>query len=123
MLIAAIGFWLPNLPCLLLALFLMGMHSTLFGPIKYSILPQHLHENEMIGGNGLIESGTFLAILLGTILGGALIAMGEYGAHLAAGACFVISILGYIASRSIPAAPAPEPEMSINWNPASRNLV
>jgi len=77
MMIAAVGFWLPCLPALLLALFLMGLHSTLFGPIKYSILPQHLHSNEMIGGNGLIESGTFLAILLGTILGGTLIGMGE----------------------------------------------
>lgn len=117
MVIAAVGFWLPSLPWLLIALFLMGMHSTLFGPIKYSILPQHLNENEMIGGNGLIESGTFLAILLGTILGGTLIAMGEYGAHLAAGACMVIAIIGYLASRRIPLAPAPEPEMAINWNP------
>jgi len=125
MLIAAVGFWLPSLTWLLVALFLMGMHSTLFGPIKYSILPQHLHENEMIGGNGLIETGTFLAILLGTILGGTLIAMGEYGAHLAAGACMMISIIGYVASRRIPPAPAPEPELMINWNPFSetwRNL-
>ncbi len=119
MVIAAIGFWLPSLPWLLIALFLMGMHSTLFGPIKYSILPQHLRENEMIGGNGLIESGTFLAILLGTILGGSMIAMGEYGAHLAAGACMAIAILGYLASRSIPLAPAPDPGMTINWNPFS----
>ncbi len=126
MLIAAVGFWLPSLPWLLLALFLMGMHSTLFGPIKYSILPQHLREDEMIGGNGLIESGTFLAILLGTILGGSLIAMGEYGAHLAAGTCMAIALLGYLASRSIPLAPAPDPGMSINWNPFSetwRNLA
>ena len=126
MLIAAVGFWLPSLPWLLAALFLMGMHSTLFGPIKYSILPQHLHENEMIGGNGLIESGTFLAILIGTILGGTLIAMGEYGAHLAAGACMTIAVVGYVASRRIPLAPAPEPEMAINWNPFTetwRNLA
>ena len=117
MFLAAIGFWLPSLPWLLTALFLMGMHSTLFGPIKYSILPQHLHENEMIGGNGLIESGTFLAILLGTILGGTLIAMGEYGAHAAAIVCTVIAVLGYLTSRAIPSAPAPSPDMSINWNP------
>jgi len=126
MLIAAVGFWLPNLPWLLTALFLMGMHSTLFGPIKYSILPQHLHENEMVGGNGLIESGTFLAILLGTILGGTLIGLGEFGAHLVAGTCFAIAIMGYIASRGIPKAPAPEPDMVINWNPFTetwRNLA
>jgi len=126
MVIAAVGFWLPSLPWLLVSLFLMGMHSTLFGPIKYSILPQHLYENEMIGGNGLIESGTFLAILLGTILGGTLIAQGEYGAHLAAGTCMVIAVVGYVASRRIPLAPAPEPEMAINWNPFTetwRNLA
>ena len=126
MFIAAVGFWLPSLPWLLITLFLMGMHSTLFGPIKYSILPQHLHEDEMIGGNGLIESGTFLAILLGTILGGALIAMGEYGAHLAAGTCMGIAVMGYVTSRSIPKAPAPEPNMNINWNPLTetwRNLA
>lgn len=125
MLIAAVGFWIPSLPWLLVALFLMGMHSTLFGPIKYSILPQHLLEDELIGGNGLIESGTFLAILLGTILGGSLIGMGEYGAHWAAGVCFAVAVLGYIASRGIPAAPAPAPALQINWNPITetwRNL-
>ena len=126
MVIAAVGFWLPSLPWLLASLFMMGMHSTLFGPIKYSILPQHLREDEMIGGNGLIESGTFLAILLGTILGGSLIALGEHGAHLASVACMMIALLGYLASRSIPLAPAPDPGMTINWNPLSetwRNLA
>lgn len=125
MIIAAVGFWLPNLPLLLTALFLMGMHSTLFGPIKYSILPQHLHEDELIGGNALIESGTFLAILFGTILGGTLIALGENGRHYASAACFTIAVLGYIASRGVPSAPAPEPDMKINWNPLTetwRNL-
>ncbi|RJX30990.1 MAG: MFS transporter [Oxalobacter sp.] len=125
MVIATIGFTLPSLSCLLLALFLMGLHSTLFGPIKYSILPQHLHEDEMIGGNGLIESGTFLAILLGTILGGTLIAIGGEGAQWAAGVCISIAIAGYLASRAIPLAPAPDPGLSINWNPFTetwRNL-
>lgn len=125
MLIAAVGFWLPSLPWLLTSLFLMGLHSTFFGPIKYSILPQHLHADELIGGNGLIEAGTFLAILLGTILGGTLIGLGDNGRHYAAGACFVIAILGYLASRNVPPAPAPEPGMAINWNPLSetwRNL-
>lgn len=123
MLVAAIGFWLPNLALLLTALFLMGMHSTLFGPIKYSILPQHLHDDELIGGNALIESGTFLAILLGTILGGSLIAIdanaGDAGRHYASATCFTIAVLGYLASRGIPKAPAPEPGMQINWNPLS----
>lgn len=125
MVIAAIGFWLPNLPLLLIALFLMGMHSTLFGPLKYSILPQHLYENELIGGNALVESGTFLAILLGTILGGTLIGLGENGRHYASAACFTIALLGYIASRGIPIAPPPVPGLRINWNPFTetwRNL-
>ena len=125
MVIAAVGFWLPNLPLLLISLFLMGMHSTLFGPLKYSILPQHLHEDELIGGNALIESGTFLAILLGTLLGGTLIGLGEDGRHYASAACFTIAVLGYCASRGVPSAPAPAPELRVNWNPLTetwRNL-
>lgn len=117
---AAVGFCLPSLPCLLLALFLMGMHSTLFGPLKYSILPQHLREDEMIGGNGLIESGTFLAILLGTILGGSLVAIDADaggGPQWAALACLLIAVLGYLASRAVPPAPAPDPALRIDWNP------
>ena len=124
MLLAAAGFTLLSLPLLLLALFLMGLHSTVFGPIKYSILPQHLHTDEMMGGNGLIESGTFLAILLGTILGGTLIGLPGGPGH-AALACCLIAVAGYLACRHIPAAPAPEPGMRINWNPLSetaRNL-
>ncbi len=124
--IATVGFTLPSLSWLLTALFLMGLHSTLFGPIKYSILPQHLREDEMIGGNGLIESGTFLAILLGTILGGMLIASGPSGAQWATGVCLIIAIAGYVASRSIPLAAAPDPGMRINWNPLTetwRNLI
>lgn len=125
MVIAAAGFWLPSLPLLLGALFLMGMHSTLFGPLKYSILPQHLHADEMIGGNALIESGTFLAILFGTILGGTLIGLGENGRHYASAACFTIALLGYVASRGIPLAPPPVPGLRVNWNPLTetwRNL-
>ncbi len=125
MLIAAAGFLLSNLYLLLIALFLMGAQSTLFGPVKYSILPQHLSENEMTGGNGLIECGTFLAILFGTILGGVLIALGEKGASWTAGACFIVAILGYVSSRYIPTARAPVPDMAINWNPLTetwRNL-
>jgi acyl-[acyl-carrier-protein]-phospholipid O-acyltransferase/long-chain-fatty-acid--[acyl-carrier-protein] ligase len=65
MAIALAGFWQLSIPLLLTSLFLMGLHSTLFGPVKYSILPQHLHANEVMGGTGLIEGGTFLAILGG----------------------------------------------------------
>ena len=73
MIVGAAGFYWLNLPLLLAALFMMGMHSTLFGPVKYAYLPQHLTKEEVVGGNGLIDAGTFVAILLGTILGGELV--------------------------------------------------
>lgn len=117
MILAALGFGMLNLSLLLTALFMMGVHSTFFGPLKYSILPQHLHEDEMIGGNALIESGTFLAILLGTILGGTLIGLGTDGPHWVSITALGIALLGYGASRSIPAAPAAEPGLRLHWNP------
>lgn len=70
MIMAIGGFWFESVPVLLVCLFLMGVHSTIFGPVKYSILPQHLSEREIMGGTGLIEAGTFLAILSGQLLGG-----------------------------------------------------
>ena len=123
MLIAWLGFARHHLGLLLGALFLMGVHSTVFGPVKYSILPQHLREDELVGGNALVESGTFLAILLGTLLGGILIAAG--GGHAAAVVCVMIAILGYAASRRVPVSPPPAPDLEIDWNPARetwRNL-
>ena len=71
----------------------------------------------------MVESGTFLAILLGTILGGTLIALGAYGAHSAAALCFLIAVLGYVSSRGIPPAPPPEPQLRINWNPFMPYLI
>jgi 1-acyl-sn-glycerol-3-phosphate acyltransferase len=115
MLLGFVGFMRQSLPLLLAALFLMGLHSTVFGPVKYSFLPQHLREHELVGGNAWVESGTFLAILLGTILGGVLVAFG--GGHAAALACVTIALLGYGASRAIPHSPAPAPELRIDWNP------
>ena len=73
MTLGACGLWLHSIPLLLVALFGLGTHSTVFGPIKYALLPQHLHADELVAGNALIEAGTFLAILLGTILGGSLV--------------------------------------------------
>ena len=70
--VAAAGFWLHSLPVLMTALFLLGLQATLFGPVKYAILPQHLHPDELVGGNALIEAGTFVAILVGTLAGGLL---------------------------------------------------
>ena len=116
MLIAGAGFWLHSLALLLSSLFLLGLHSTLFGPVKYAILPQHLREDELVGGNALIEAGTFVAILLGTLAGG-LLAGGERGTLWITGAGLATAAAGYMASRGIPAAPAPEPGLRINPNP------
>jgi len=115
MLVGAAGFMLNHLWMMLLALFAMGTHSALFGPVKYSILPQHLHEDELVGGNGLVEMGTFLAILAGTIGAGIMMSSAHY-APIVATAILLVACLGYIASRSIPRAAAASPEMRLNWN-------
>jgi 1-acyl-sn-glycerol-3-phosphate acyltransferase len=117
MLVASAGFYLNSAAVLLGGLFLMGLHSTLFGPVKYAILPQHLKPEELVGGNGLVEMGTFVAILLGTILGGFLIAISGLGVLLASATMVAVAVLGYLASRHIPLAPAAAPELRINWNP------
>ncbi len=126
MLVAAVGFTLKSVPLLLAVLFLMGTQSTLFGPVKYSILPQQLGPDELVGGNGLVESGTFLAILLGTLLGGLAIAVQGSGPTLVAGLVVLIAVLGYLASRAIPPSPATAPDLKVNWNPFTetwRNLA
>ena len=96
----------------------MGLHSTLFGPVKYAILPQHLSEDELVGGNGLVESGTFVAILIGTLAGGLLAGIGGHPSWVAF-AGLLVAAAGYLTSREIPAAPAPVPELSVNLNPFS----
>ncbi|MEO6748674.1 MAG: MFS transporter [Casimicrobiaceae bacterium] len=119
------GFWRQSLPLLFTALALMGVHSTLFGPIKYAILPQTLAADELTGGNGMVEMGTFVAILLGTIAGGVLVAIDPHGPLIAAGAAITIALAGYAVSRAIPRTPAEAPQLAINWNPVSetwRNL-
>ena len=115
MIACAICFFIQSIYGLLIVLFLMGIQSTFFGPIKYSLLPEHLQEDELIAGNGLIEGGTFLSILLGTIFGG-LIIRTEYGVALLS--CFVIgfAVIGWIASRSIPKSPIGDPQLAIRWN-------
>jgi 1-acyl-sn-glycerol-3-phosphate acyltransferase len=115
MALAAAGFALHSLPVLLGALFLLGCHSTLFGPVKYAILPQHLHEDELVGGNALVEAGTFVAILMGTLAGGLLAGAGHPLWVALAG--LLVAVAGYMASRGIPTAPAPEPGLRINPNP------
>ena len=125
MVVGSIGFIKQSLTMLLLGLFMLGTHSTLFGPVKYAILPQHLRDDELVGGNGLVEMGTFVAILLGTILGSVLIAREGSGPLITSAAIVGIALAGYLASRGIPCSPAPSPELKINWNPFSetwRNL-
>ena len=125
MVIGLAGFWRRDLVLLLTALCLMGVHSTLFGPVKYAILPQHLKSDELIGGNGLVEMGTFVAILLGTIAGGLLVAIDPGGPAIAGTAAVGIAVAGYAISRAIPLTPAVAPELRINWNPFTetwRNL-
>lgn len=114
MAIAGIGFHYQHMPTLLTSLFLMGMHSTLFGPVKYGILPQHLHRDELIGGNGLVEMGTFVAILLGQLIGGLFLKAGMI--REATAAMVGVAVLGYLVARLVPKAPATDPSLKINWN-------
>ena len=116
MMIGSVGFYFMSAPLLLTVLFFMGMQSTLFGPLKYSILPQHLSEGELLGGNGMIQMGTYLAILLGTIIGGVLISINPNGSLYVSIVIILLAVAGWIASRSIPEAAAPEPTLRINWN-------
>ena len=125
MLFAALGFVLHVFWLLVLALFMMGMHSTLFGPLKYAYLPQHLAESELVGGNGMVEMGTFVAILLGQIIGAGL-GMHQGGELVTGFSILGLALLGYLASNHIPNSPAAEPSLKINWNPITetgRNIA
>src|SRR5205085_412788 len=124
MVLAAIGFSRANVPILLTCTFLMGLHSTLFGPVKFAYLPQHLSERELTGGNGMVEMGTFVAILLGNVAGGLLIST-EGGAHIVAFASIGVALLGRATAQAVPPSPSTDPGLVINWNPVSetwRNL-
>ena len=125
MLLAGYGFLQASVPVLLACVFLMGLHSTLFGPVKFAYLPQHLSERELTGGNGMVEMGTFVAILLGNVAGGLLIAIPEMGAHYIAWACVGVALLGRVLAQGVPATPSTDPNLKINWNPFTetwRNL-
>lgn len=119
MVLAAWGFHSHNLGLLLVVLFMMGVHSTVFGPIKYAILPQALKRGELVGGNGMVEMGTQLAILIGMVSGNTLMQHAGYGPYAAAAVTISVAVAGYFASRAIPAAPATAPELRFNWNPVS----
>ncbi|MDW3685883.1 MFS transporter [Cupriavidus sp. CV2] len=129
MLLGLAGFAMHSAPLLYTGTFLMGLHSTLFGPVKFAYLPQHLDETELVGGNGLVEMGTFVAILLGTLLGGELAGLtrGEkiVGPLYVGAACVLLALAGRMVSARVPDSPAPQPDLRINWNPFSetwRNL-
>lgn len=116
MLLAAYAFVGGNFYTLLLVLFLMGCQSTLFGPVKYAYLPQQLASHELVGGNALVESGTYMAIIFGLLVGGLSVAI-DPDSQILLGACLVaVALLGYISSRSIPATRAVDPDLRFNWN-------
>ncbi len=113
--LAGIAFMAGSAGVLLAILFLMGAQSAFFGPLKYAILPDHLHDEELIGANALVEAGTFLAILAGTILGGVLI-LSAQGTLIVSSALLAIAALGRISAQFIPLAPPPSPDLKLNYN-------
>ncbi|WCM88875.1 MFS transporter [Acidovorax sp. NCPPB 3576] len=125
MLVAAWGFLASSAAVLLACTFLMGLHSTLFGPVKFAYMPQVLNERELTGGNGMVEMGTFVAILLGQVAGGLLVAVPDIGHAWVAATCVLLALAGRAVAQFIPSVPATDPGLSINWNPVTetwRNL-
>jgi MFS family permease len=112
MIVGGAGLMLANVPLMLAAVFAMGIHSTFFGPIKYAILPQHLRRDEVLGGTGLVEAGTYVAILLGTILAGVLASRPQ----AAAAAVLGFAVLGFLAGRQVPPAPPAAERLPITWH-------
>lgn len=119
MAIGAVGFYLDNKVMLFSVLFLMGVHSAFFGPAKYSILPQHLKQDELMTGNALVEMGTFLAILIGTLAGGLL--AGNQDMHAIAASILAVAAAGWLLSLKIPAAQPTAPGLKLSWNPFSES--
>lgn len=125
MVLAAYGFIARNVPVLLGCTFLMGLHSTIFGPVKYAFLPQALTERELTGGNAMVEMGTFVAILVGNLVGGVLVGMPESGPKVAALGCIVVALMGRGVVHLMQKAPPMSPDLEIRWNPLGetwRNL-
>ena len=116
MLLATLGFWLDNVALLIFVLFLLGLQSTIFGPIKYGILPQILSREELVGGNALIEMGTFVAILAGTIAGPLLAGIDVSWPYWVSVSCLAVAAAGYLFSLRIPVAEAAAPDLKISWN-------
>jgi 1-acyl-sn-glycerol-3-phosphate acyltransferase len=114
--VAVYAFHAHQVWLLFVVLFLMGLHSTMFGPIKYAILPQALEQKELVGGNGLVEMGTSLAVLIGMMAGGSLMALGGVGETAASILVVGVALVGYLTARAIPPAPATAPNLKFNWN-------
>jgi 1-acyl-sn-glycerol-3-phosphate acyltransferase len=114
--VATVGFYLHSLPFLLGALTLLGLQSTLFGPVKYAILPQVLRREELVGGNGLVEMGTYVAILVGEIAGAQLVAVEHRGPFLVSALMLTVAAIGYVSARAIPPVPSRVPDLRIGWN-------
>ncbi len=110
MLVGAAGLVLHSIPMLLTALFAMGIHSTFFGPIKYALLPQHLHRDEVLGGTGLVEAGTYGGVLMGILVGGII------PAPAAAATVLAVALLGRIAGSQVPAAPPVIEDNSLDFH-------
>ena len=122
MLVAGLGWMTHTLWLLVAAVVGMGVHSTLFGPVKYAYLPQNLKPEELVGGNGVIEMGTFVGILLGEIAGTLLVTHKPWGVELVAGGTLLVALLGLAASWRIPVSPAPEPGLKISRNPLAESV-
>ncbi len=116
-LIGAVGLYIQSIPIMLTALFLLGLQSTFFGPIKYAVLPQHLEKDEVLGGTGLVEAGTYIAILFGTILGGIIIDQDGNGVEVAAIGVILVAIVGRINAQFMPSAPPQKQRDKIDFNP------
>jgi len=122
--LAAVGFLTASMPVLLVALFCTGLQSTLFGPVKYSVLPSVLKPEELTGGNGLVEMGTSLSILTGMIVGGGIFLLAAgHGPVVAATAVIALAVCGNIAARMIPTVDAGAPALKIQWNPLPESLA
>jgi len=121
--VAAVGFMTKQPTLLLVVLFLTGLQSALFGPVKYALLPQVLKPEELTGGNGLVESGTSIAILLGMIAGLSLLLVPDIGPQLAGFAVIGLAIAGHLTSRAIPRLPANAPDLRISWNPWRESIA
>jgi MFS family permease len=126
MAVAAIGWYMHSLWLLVAAVVGMGVHSTLFGPVKHAYLPQHLQQDELIGGNGMVQMGTFVGILTGQLSGAAMIAFARNGDfHLVAGACMAVAVIGWLFTLAVPPSAAADQNLVVARNPFAemmRNL-